>query len=105
MSEKPQFAWIDLGNGRQVYRRIDSGPAPAKSDLPRPMIRSDGMSATWNPVDGRHYESKSAYERAVKAAGCEIVGNDAGHWNKAAPSYEPKGVKEDLREAWKKLSS
>jgi hypothetical protein len=30
-----------------------------------------------NPVDGKLYDSKSAYYRTVKEAGCEIVGNEA----------------------------
>lgn len=48
----------------------------SRSDLPRPNIRPDGMDTTWNPADGRHYESRSAYEQAVKEAGCEIMGDD-----------------------------
>jgi len=28
------------------------------------------------PADGKTYDSKSSYYKAVKAAGCEIVGND-----------------------------
>lgn len=100
----PDFAWVDLGNGRQVYRRVRR-PVAARSHLPTPMIRSDGMTATWNPVDGKHYESKSEYERAVKAAGCEIVGNDSGHWNKQPTGIEPTGIKDDIKEAWNKLSS
>jgi hypothetical protein len=38
----------------------------------------DTMEQTWNPADGQHYDSKAAYYRAVRAAGCEIMGNDAG---------------------------
>lgn len=61
----------------EEYRAMKAGVTAAKaSHLPRPYIRTDGMSDTWNPADGRHYDSKSAYEAAVKAAGCEIVGND-----------------------------
>lgn len=95
------FQWIDLGNGRKVYRRIDRQEV-ARSHLPAPMVRADGMSQeTWCPVDGRVYDSKSAYYAAVKAAGCEVVGCDSGHWDKPAPSYEPKGVKEDIVAAMK----
>lgn len=97
------YAWFDAGDGRKVYRRVP-GERKARSDLPRPYLRPDGMSDVWNPVDGRHYDSKSAYERAVKAAGCEIVGNDAGHWQKPFPTLEPEGVREDVIDAWNALS-
>lgn len=29
-----------------------------------------------NPADGQRYSSKSAYYKAVRRAGCEIVGNE-----------------------------
>lgn len=47
-----------------------------RSHLPMPAIRTDGMEATMNHADGKTYDSRSAYERAVKDAGCVIVGND-----------------------------
>ena len=47
-----------------------------RSDLPMPAIRSDGMGTILNHADGRLYDSKSAYYRAVKDAGCEIIGNE-----------------------------
>lgn len=47
-----------------------------RSSLPSPMLIRDGMDSTWNPVNGQHYDSKRAYEKAVRAAGCEIVGNE-----------------------------
>ena len=48
----------------------------ARSDLCMPAIRSDGMGPILNHADGRLYDSKSAYYRAVKDAGCEIIGNE-----------------------------
>jgi hypothetical protein len=98
------YAWIDCGNGRQVYKRIERHE-PQRSHLPRPYTKSDGMSDTWNPVDGRRYDSKSQYERAVKEAGCEIVGDDKGHWSRSSPEYKPEGVAQDIKQAWDQLSS
>ncbi len=49
---------------------------------PRPkrmIIIGDTMPATMNPATGRQYDSKSAYYRDTKAAGCEVVGSDTGH--------------------------
>ena len=97
------YAWIDYGNGRKVFRKVREDTRQ-RSHLPAPRIRPDGMAAVWNPVDGQQYESRSAYERAVKDAGCEIVGDDAGHWNKPAPTFEPEGIKEDLARAWNSLT-
>jgi hypothetical protein len=49
----------------------------SRSALPCPSIIRDGLDNVVNPVDGKVYDSKSAYYQAVKAAGCEIVGNEA----------------------------
>lgn len=38
-----------------------------------PMVIRDGMDPIRSMADGRWYESKRAYERAVREAGCEIV--------------------------------
>ena len=96
-----EYAWFDLGNGRRVYRAVREY-TEARSHLPAPMLRPDGMSETWNPVDGKCYDSKSQYERAVKAAGCEIVGNDKGFFNQKPQAYEAKGLKQDIVNAMKK---
>lgn len=37
----------------------------------------EGASGVLNPVDGKKYDSKSAYYRTVKEAGCYVMGNDA----------------------------
>lgn len=36
----------------------------------------EGVKGVFNHADGKRYDSKSQYERAVKAKGCRIVGND-----------------------------
>lgn len=69
-----------------------------------PYIRPDGMSATWNPATGRTYDSRSAYYRAVKDAGCEIVGDDAPLPD-APPAFEPSGVERDIKDAIDQLTS
>ncbi len=47
-----------------------------RSELPAPFIRSDGMDAIMNHANGLMYDSRSAYERGVRDAGCEIVGSE-----------------------------
>lgn len=63
-----------------------------------PNIRPDGMDAIRNHADGRMHDSKSAYYKAVRQAGCEIVGNDPIAL-KNRPEYQPQGVRDDLRRA------
>lgn len=67
-----------------------------RSDLPTPYIRSDGMDATVCHADGETYDSKSAYYKAVKDAGCEIVGNERLPGRKPV---EPTGIKQDIKRA------
>lgn len=58
----------------------------ARSSLPCPSIIRDALDGVKNPVDGKLYDSKSEYYRAVKEAGCEIVGNEAEKFiDKVAP--------------------
>lgn len=40
----------------------------------------EGVQGVLNHVDGKMYDSKSNFEKAVKAKGCRVVGND---WNKS----------------------
>jgi len=39
-----------------------------------------GVQGILNHADGKRYDSKSQYNRAVVASGCRVVGND---WNNA----------------------
>ncbi len=71
-----------------------------RSDLPMPAIRSDGMDTIVNHADGRLYDSRSAYERAVKDAGCVIVGNDFDvPSGPKTTSPDPKDLAQDIKTA------
>lgn len=75
----------------------------ARSDLPVPQLIRDGLDDVWNPVNGKRYDSKSAYYAAVKASGNEIVGNDSSFKAATEKTVEvtaPKGLKDDLKSAW-----
>ena len=80
-------------------------PVEKRSGLPSPMLIRDGMEATLNHADGQRYDSKRAYEKAVKAAGCEIVGNDPAFKRPKAPEYKPQGVVEDIKRAIEEVGS
>lgn len=51
--------------------RPESGPAIITDDL------KAGINGLRNHADGRMYDSKSGFTKAVRRAGCEIVGNEA----------------------------
>lgn len=75
-----------------------------RSDLPMPAIRSDGMDPIVNHANGLLYDSRSAYERAVKDAGCVIVGNDIP--DKASPPEpDARELKQDIKTAIEKVEA
>ena len=75
----------------------------ARADLPTPRLIRDGLEDVWNPVNGKIYDSKSAYYRAVREAGCEIAGNDSSVMHaheKTVQTKTPADLKSDLKAAW-----
>jgi hypothetical protein len=49
----------------------------AKESAPATVhVISDHLDYVMNPADGKRYSSKSKYYKAVRAAGCEIMGSD-----------------------------
>ena len=77
-------------------------PSPARSALPCPAIRSDGMDAIQSMADGQRYDSKSAYYASLKAKGCEIVGDDRSGFGKPA-DYDAGEVSGDIADAVEQL--
>lgn len=66
--------WHDLAEAWPFECRGHFPPPPHRTIN----VISDNLDYTLNMADGRRYSSKAAYYRAVKNAGCEIVGNDTG---------------------------
>lgn len=54
----------------------DKNKKPFVPCAPRVISDDLGKDGIINHADGRRYDSKSSYYSAVKAAGCEVVGND-----------------------------
>ncbi len=79
----------------------------ARADFPCPQIISDNFEMK-SMLDGKIYTSKRAYERSVRAGGCEIVGNEnpAAH---TAPTYDEKthvaDIAADVKQAIEEVSS
>lgn len=84
-----------MANDRDAYKRgydaIDWKPLPplpprprgpvARADLSVPHVISDTMPPTEH-IDGKFYESKSAFRRVTKENGCIEIGNDPARLRK-----------------------
>lgn len=66
-------------------------------------VRTDGMDPIQSMVSGKVHDSRSAYYREVRQAGCEIVGDDRGGFGKR-PEYRPEGVAQSIKRAIESLS-
>lgn len=93
-----EFAWIDLGDGRSVFRRIDERTGP-RSSLPCPMVMTDTMPETQSMLDGKFYTSKSQLRQTYKQAGVIEVGNDAARFRVEKPKPDRKTIREAVRKA------
>jgi hypothetical protein len=60
-----EWRWFDEGDLRA--RRISE---------PRVHIATDSMPSMHHPINGRNYDSKSAFRAVTKAHGCIEMGND-----------------------------
>lgn len=67
--------WVDLGNGRKVWRSVDTQPIARSDMLPVPNFISDTMEPTEH-LDGKFYTSKSRFREITKAHDCVEIGND-----------------------------
>lgn len=56
------------------------------------------MDPTLNHADGQMYDSRSSYERAVKEAGCEIIGSEKIE-PKPRPVLSDRELKQDIKTA------
>ena len=70
-----------------------------------PYVQKDdlGLHGIRSQIDGKHYDSKAAYYKSVKASGHIIVGNE-----EQKNSTETRGdfdCKKELKEAWQIVKS
>lgn len=73
--------------------------APKSSDLPCPRIATDTMDLTEH-VDGKFYDSKSAFRRVTKENGMVEIGNDPARLRKPKkPKADPKQRREAVAKA------
>lgn len=67
--------WIDLGNGRKVFRKVDDRERQ-RSDLPAPMLILDTMDALRHPATGDMVDSKAHFRKVTRDHGAFEVGSD-----------------------------
>lgn len=95
-----EYGWIITGDGRQVYRRLESGPPPARSSLPFPMVITDDMDPVQSQLDGKFYTSKSMLRATYRAAGVTEVGNDPARLRKPKRKQpDRKGIRDTIEKA------
>lgn len=90
------YRWIDLGDGRSVYRKMPE-PDTARSSLAAPMVMKDAFD---RPVqcmaDGMLYESKRAMAATHKRMGYVELGDHRGPAF-SAPAPDPVSRKSVLK--------
>jgi hypothetical protein len=90
-----------LRGGELVDKRSAS---PLHARAPAPTVRPDGMGPMRSMADGRIYDSRSAYHASVRAAGCEIVGDERAPFERR-PVFEPGRTGADIKAAIEQLRS
>lgn len=78
--------WV-VRNGQLIPRHLAT-PLHAQFGT-APGVITDSMGSTLNHADGKRYDSKRAYEKAVRRAGCEIVGNEKQPERRLTPMSDP----------------
>lgn len=76
----------------------DIRPPVARADMPCPMLIGDSMQAAEH-VDGKFYESKSAYRRVTKANGLIEVGNDPARFRQPKRPNREKAIEDSIDRA------
>lgn len=92
------FAWIEVGDGRSVFRKVDTSPPPKRSHLSAPMLIRDDMPPVKSMADGKIYTSKSAIRAGYKAGGFIEVGDDPARLRPKVKT-DPKGIDESVERA------
>jgi hypothetical protein len=88
-----------IRSGELVDKRL---APPLHAGASAPMIRADAMDPLRSMADGQIYDSRSAYYASVRAAGCEVVGNERAPFDRR-PAFEPSRAGADIKIALEQL--
>lgn len=75
-----------------------------RSDMPCPVVIRDAMDGVICPINGQPYDSKRAFEKTVRDAGCVIMGNEAPTTNKS-PIVDVGGIEKDIATAIEQVNA
>ena len=103
-----EYRWYDLGNGRQVMRKVKE-VRPQRSSLAMPMIIGTFDRPVQSMADGKFYETSRDLERTYKADG-NPFGEEfipLGNETLKAPVFtpDPKKRRNDIRQAIQDVKS
>lgn len=103
-----EYRWIDLGDGRQVYRRVKAR-ADIRSGLAMPMIARQFDRPVQSMADGKYYDTPRDLERTYKANGNPMgqefvqLGNEK--LNPPEVKADPRQRREHIRQAIRDVKS
>ena len=105
----PEYRWYDLGNGRQVMRKVKEPQSRARSSLAMPMISGAFDRPVQSMADGKYYDTSRDLERTYKADG-NPFGQEfvpLGNETTKAPAFtpDPKKRRNDIRQAIQDVKS
>lgn len=91
--------WV-FRNGELIPRHL-APPLHVKHGT-APYVIGDNLDYVQNMADGQRYTSKSAYYKAVRRSGCEIVGNEMP---KGSPRKAMSDPAEDIKRSLEIIES
>jgi len=103
------FGWIDLGDGRKVYRRVGPMCHGPRSDLATPMLVRAFAEPVQSMADGRWYDTPRDLEATYKASGNPLgqefvaLGNESPKVAEYTPDPEQRVA--DIRQALEDVKS
>lgn len=100
-----KYAWIETGDGRSVYRRVDRAPNVHRSDLAAPRIVRPFAQPVQSMANGKWYDNPADLAKSHRASGnphgIDFVelGDEPLPAPSAAKPVDMREVKEDVRAA------
>lgn len=91
-----QYEWHDLGNGRQVLRKVKDRTV-ARSNLPCPMLIASFPEPVQSAADGKWYSTKAGLARSHRASGNPHGQDFIELGNESMPWVEHKTCEKELR--------
>lgn len=97
--------WVDLGNGRSVYRKLTKSPRGIRSDLAAPRIVRPFDKPVQSMANGKWYDNPADLAKSHKASGNPHgidfveVGNEPMPPPQSAAPVNMREIKEDVMAA------